>query len=169
MAAAVLVAIYFARWVSRPLGRLDTAARRIADGDLTVRARTGYGPPELRRMIATLRELESLDTDARFEAVTSRFGDVSAIVGDGIKRIVAAEAPLYPNDKRSIHAIRDVTAGETLTADSIRVLRSERNLVPGLHPRYWEVACGAVAANSLSAGDGLQWHHLIRRDASLPR
>jgi signal transduction histidine kinase len=53
MAAAVLVAIYFARWVSRPLGRLDTAARRIADGDLTVRARAGYGPPELRRMAAT--------------------------------------------------------------------------------------------------------------------
>jgi signal transduction histidine kinase len=53
MAAAMLVAIYFARWVSRPLARLDTAARRIADGDLTVRARGGYGPPELRRMAAT--------------------------------------------------------------------------------------------------------------------
>ena len=53
MAAAVLIAIYFARWVSRPLARLDTAARRIADGDLTVRAKTEYGPPELRRMAAT--------------------------------------------------------------------------------------------------------------------
>jgi signal transduction histidine kinase len=53
MAAAVLVAIYFARWVSKPLARLDTAARRIADGDLTVRARAGYGPPEVRRMAAT--------------------------------------------------------------------------------------------------------------------
>jgi signal transduction histidine kinase len=53
MAAAVLVAISFARWVSKPLARLDTAARRIADGDLTVRARAGYGPPELRRMAAT--------------------------------------------------------------------------------------------------------------------
>ena len=53
MAAAVLIAIYFARWVSRPLARLDTAARKIADGDLTVRAKTGYGPPELRRMAAT--------------------------------------------------------------------------------------------------------------------
>ena len=40
MAAAVLIAIYFARWVSRPLARLDTAARKIADGDLTVRAKT---------------------------------------------------------------------------------------------------------------------------------
>lgn len=53
MAAAVFIAIYFARWVSRPLARLDSAARKIADGDLTVRARTRYGPPELRRMAAT--------------------------------------------------------------------------------------------------------------------
>jgi sialic acid synthase SpsE len=126
-------------------------------------------PPELRRMIATLRELEPLDADARLEAVTGRFGDVSAIVGDGVKRIVPAEAPLYPNDKRSIHAVRDIAAGDTLTAESIRVLRSERNLVPGLHPRYWEVACGAVAAASLNAGDGLRWRHLIRRDATPSR
>jgi signal transduction histidine kinase len=53
LAAAVLIAIYFARWVSRPLGRLDAAARKIADGDLAVRARTRYGPPEVRRMAAT--------------------------------------------------------------------------------------------------------------------
>jgi len=53
LAAAVLIAIYFARWVGRPLGRLDAAARKIADGDLAVRAKTRYGPPELRRMAAT--------------------------------------------------------------------------------------------------------------------
>ena len=53
MAAAVLIAIFFARWVSRPLARLDTAARKIADGNLAVRAKTGDGPPELRRMAAT--------------------------------------------------------------------------------------------------------------------
>jgi signal transduction histidine kinase len=53
MATAVLLAIYLARWVSSPIARLDAAAGKIADGDLTVRARTGYGPPELRRMAAT--------------------------------------------------------------------------------------------------------------------
>lgn len=53
MAAAVFIAIYFARWVSRPLARLDGAARRIAEGELTVRATSQYGPPELRRMAAT--------------------------------------------------------------------------------------------------------------------
>jgi signal transduction histidine kinase len=53
MGAAVFIAFYVARWVSRPLAKLDNAAREIADGDLTVRAKTRYGPPELRRMAAT--------------------------------------------------------------------------------------------------------------------
>src|SRR6202034_3792669 len=53
LAAAVLGAIYLARWGGRPLARLDTAAGKIADGDLTVRASPGNGPPELRRMAAT--------------------------------------------------------------------------------------------------------------------
>jgi signal transduction histidine kinase len=53
MLAAAAIAITFARWVSRPLVTMDSAARRIADGDLAVRAATGSGPPELRRMAAS--------------------------------------------------------------------------------------------------------------------
>ena len=53
MVAAAIIAITFARWVSRPLVTMDSAARRLADGDLAVRAGTGSGPPELRRMAAT--------------------------------------------------------------------------------------------------------------------
>jgi signal transduction histidine kinase len=53
MVAATLIAVYIARWVGKPLARLDTAARRIADGELAVRAGTGSGPPEVRRMAAT--------------------------------------------------------------------------------------------------------------------
>jgi signal transduction histidine kinase len=53
LCAAALIAVTFARWVNRPLARMDTAARRLADGDLAVRAATGTGPPELRRMAAS--------------------------------------------------------------------------------------------------------------------
>lgn len=53
MLAAAAIAITFARWVSRPLVTMDQAARRLADGDLAVRAGTGYGPPEVRRMAAS--------------------------------------------------------------------------------------------------------------------
>jgi N-acetylneuraminate synthase len=119
-------------------------------------------PDELRRMVAVVRELQPVAPGERLAAVTERFGDVSAIVGDGRKRIVPAEADLYPNDKRSIHAVHDVAAGDRLGPDNLRVLRSERNLVPGLHPRYWELACAAVAVEGLAAGEGLQWRHLVR-------
>jgi signal transduction histidine kinase len=53
MLAAAAIAITFARWVSKPLVTMDSAARKLADGDLSVRAGTGYGPPELRRMAAS--------------------------------------------------------------------------------------------------------------------
>jgi signal transduction histidine kinase len=51
--AAAAIAVTFARWVNRPLAKMDNAARRLADGNLTVRAVTGSGPPELRRMAAS--------------------------------------------------------------------------------------------------------------------
>ncbi|MCW2936507.1 MAG: two-component sensor histidine kinase [Actinomycetia bacterium] len=53
MLAAAAIAVTFARWVSKPLVTMDAAARKLADGDLAVRALTGYGPPELRRMAAS--------------------------------------------------------------------------------------------------------------------
>ncbi|MBO0822209.1 MAG: HAMP domain-containing histidine kinase, partial [Nocardiopsaceae bacterium] len=53
LCAAAGIAVTFARWVNRPLARMDTAARRLADGDLAVRAAAGSGPPELRRMAAS--------------------------------------------------------------------------------------------------------------------
>lgn len=53
MLAAAAIAITFARWVSKPLVTMDSAARQLADGDLSVRAVPGSGPPELRRMAAS--------------------------------------------------------------------------------------------------------------------
>jgi sialic acid synthase SpsE len=122
-------------------------------------------PEELRRMVEAIRTLEPLDHEQRDAWVRRRFGDVSDIVGDGYKRIAPAEQELYPNDKRSIHAIADVTPGATLGPDNVRVLRSERNLAPGLHPRYWNVICGAQTTSAIEAGQGVQWTHLLRRGA----
>jgi signal transduction histidine kinase len=55
--AAALIAVWLAQWVSKPLAGLDTAARRLADGDLSIRARDNYGPPELRRMSRTFNTM----------------------------------------------------------------------------------------------------------------
>jgi signal transduction histidine kinase len=55
--AATLTAIWLARWVSKPLAGLDAAARRLADGDLTIRAKDNYGPPEVRRLSRTFNTM----------------------------------------------------------------------------------------------------------------
>jgi signal transduction histidine kinase len=62
IAAAALVAaagigLAVARWVARPLARLDSSARQLGDGDLAVRAPAGSGPGELRRLSATFNTM----------------------------------------------------------------------------------------------------------------
>jgi signal transduction histidine kinase len=54
---ALLIAVWLARWTSKPLAALDTVARKVADGDLTVRARSDYGPPEVRRLARTFNTM----------------------------------------------------------------------------------------------------------------
>jgi signal transduction histidine kinase len=57
LAAGVLVAVGFARWVGRPLSALDAAAQRLGGDALDTRAVTGHGPPEVRRLAGTFNAM----------------------------------------------------------------------------------------------------------------
>lgn len=57
LALGVALAFALARWVARPLLALDTAASRLGDGTLDVRAPTGNGPPEVRRLARTFNKM----------------------------------------------------------------------------------------------------------------
>lgn len=50
LAAAALVAIGLARWVSRPLSHLEIAAQALGDGELDTRSPASEGPTEVRRL-----------------------------------------------------------------------------------------------------------------------
>jgi signal transduction histidine kinase len=50
LVGAALLAGRLARWLLRPVARLDEAAHQISAGDLAARVPTGSGPPELRRL-----------------------------------------------------------------------------------------------------------------------
>jgi signal transduction histidine kinase len=54
---ASVVAWLFARSVSRPLGRLSDATDRLAAGDLSTRAETDAGPPEVRDLAASFNSM----------------------------------------------------------------------------------------------------------------
>jgi signal transduction histidine kinase len=85
MVVAALLAFGLARWVSRPLSELDGAARRLADGDLAIRATVGSGPPELRRLGTTFNTMAG-----RLEALVHGSRAVIADVSHQLRTPLAA-------------------------------------------------------------------------------
>jgi signal transduction histidine kinase len=53
----VALAFRLARWVGGPLLALDTAASRLGEGALEMRAPTEHGPPEVRRLARTFNRM----------------------------------------------------------------------------------------------------------------
>jgi signal transduction histidine kinase len=85
MIGAALLGFGLARWVSRPLKGLDAAARRLADGDLAIRAKVRSGPPELRRLGATFNTMAG-----RLEALVHGNRAVIADVSHQLRTPLAA-------------------------------------------------------------------------------
>ena len=85
MLAAALLAFALARWVSRPLAGLDSAARRLADGNLASRAVVDSGPPELRRLGTTFNTMAG-----RLEALVHGNRAVIADVSHQLRTPLAA-------------------------------------------------------------------------------
>jgi signal transduction histidine kinase len=85
MIAAALLGFGLARWVSRPLKGLDAAARRLADGNLAIRAKVSSGPPELRRLGRTFNTMAG-----RLEALVHGNRAVIADVSHQLRTPLAA-------------------------------------------------------------------------------
>ncbi|MCQ9131691.1 sensor histidine kinase [Streptomyces hilarionis] len=76
LAASVFLSARLARWVSRPLSTLDSTARRLGEGALDERADVDGGPPEVRRLAATLNTMAAR-TEALVHGHRAVIADVS--------------------------------------------------------------------------------------------
>jgi len=87
--AAILLAttlsIALARWVGRPLRRLETTADRFGAGELTVRAPTLQGPPETRHLAATFNDMAG-----RLEALIGSHRTLVADISHQLRTPLAA-------------------------------------------------------------------------------
>jgi sialic acid synthase SpsE len=82
-------------------------------------------------------------------------GLVESVLGDGIKRLAPSERANYTRTNRSIHALRDINAGEIIERDMIACLRTEKILTPGLSPSWEEQVIGLAAKRAIPAGKGI--------------
>ncbi len=145
---------------------------RLVEKHLTL-ARSGGGlddpialePAAFAEMVRGLRELEALGQDQALEALARRFGPerLRQALGDGVKRLAPAEAGYYPTTRRSLHAVGDLEAGARLRPEDICIVRSERNLRPGLEPEHLAEITGCTIRRRIPAGQGIRWQDLLDR------
>ena len=83
--AAVVIAVWLARWASRPITTLAEAARRLGDGDLETRAGIRSGPPEVRRLAAAFSTMA-----ARLQALIHGHQAMVADVSHQVRTPLAA-------------------------------------------------------------------------------
>ena len=130
-------------------------------------------PKMFTQMAATVRRIDailSLDPTGGRQKVVGEFAAeygsdrVKNVLGDGVKRLAPSEAANYATTRRTIHAMRAMPAGATIGEEDVAVLRSEKNLSPGIEPRYLGNVIGAKLSQPISAGDGVQWNHVIGAD-----
>jgi signal transduction histidine kinase len=153
MLGAALLAFGLARWVSRPLAGLDGAAGRLADGDLTIRATVGSGPPELRRLATTFNTMAG-----RLEALVHGNRAVIADVSHQLRTPLAAlrlrldllAADTAQSDPATAHelagALEELARLSRLVDGLLAVARAENVVpVPGVVD-VTEVASERVAA-----------------------
>jgi len=122
-------------------------------------------PGPFAAMTRGLRELAGLTGEAALALLAERCGGerVEQVLGDGVKRLAPAERGFYAATRRSLHARRDIRAGQTLRADDICVVRSERNLRPGLGPEFLDMVAGCESRRAIPAGEGIVWEDLVGR------
>jgi signal transduction histidine kinase len=136
MIAAALLGFGLARWVSRPLKGLDAAARRLADGDLAIRAKVGSGPPELRRLGTTFNTMAG-----RLEALVHGNRAVIADVSHQLRTPLAAlrlrldllaadTAPSNPETGHELAGALDELARLSRLVDGLLTVARAENVVP---------------------------------------
>ena len=88
---------------------------------------------------------------------------VRAVLGDGVKRLAPSERENYDRTNRSLHYRRALKKGETVTADDIGVLRTEKILSPGISPAFLRTVTGATLTRDVQDGAGVQWEDFLTR------
>ena len=119
-------------------------------------------PDEFSKMVKAIRFASETGYEETITRYCREYGNalIEQILGDGIKKLAPSEKANYRFTNRSIHALRDITAGEILKRSDFAVLRTEKNLRPGLEP-FWEPLIeGRSARNFIPAGQGIRFEDI---------
>jgi N,N'-diacetyllegionaminate synthase len=127
-------------------------------GTVTAIASVALGAAALEKHVTLDRSRPGPDHAASadregFAAYVRQVRDAHAALGDGVKRPVAAEADTAPLVRRSWHAARDLSPGETLGPADLALLRPADGIAPSQDVVGRRVARPVAAGSPLRADD----------------
>jgi len=119
-------------------------------------------PEEFSRMVRAVRRAAEAGTQETIAYYRRERGEdfVSQILGNGVKELAPSEKANYRLTNRSIHALRDIAAGEVLKEGDYACLRTEKLLRPGLEPCWEKFIKGRTARNFIPAGEGIRFEDI---------
>jgi sialic acid synthase SpsE len=114
-------------------------------------------PPLFARMVRAVRRASAAGPEETLAAYRRDRGAalVDQVLGSGVKTLAPSERANYTRTNRSIHALRDIGAGETIGPEDFAVLRTEKKLRPGLPPSWEPQIPGRKARRDIPAGEGI--------------
>jgi sialic acid synthase SpsE len=128
-------------------------------------------PEQLAQMCHALRQCSTVfshygkerGTEEIIRQMKAEYGTdkVDAVLGTGIKAMAPAERANYGRTNRSLHFMHAMHTGETIRAEDIGVLRTEKVLTPGISPEYVETILGAHIVHDVTSGAGVSWEDVI--------
>ncbi len=124
-------------------------------------------PEAFSRMVREIREAEAAVASGRGgearKGLERAYGEerVLRVLGSGVKRLAPSEAGNYATTNRSVHALASIPEGGTFTERNTALLRTEKNLRPGLPPEFWGLILGKRARRPVPMGEGVVWEDII--------
>jgi N-acetylneuraminate synthase len=155
----VLAALYGASMIEKHF-TLDTSGKGLDDP-------IALSPGKFAAMAREVRDAEAEVSAGRkaeaLEAMQAALGSdrVRRVLGNGVKTPAPSEAANYATTRRGIHALRKIPEGECFSPENTALLRSEKNLRPGLPPDMWDKILGHPASRRIPAGEGIEWDDVL--------
>jgi sialic acid synthase SpsE len=120
-------------------------------------------PPSLfARMAKAVREASETSPEETIRKFSRDRGAelVESVLGTGIKELAPSEKANYKRTNRSIHAMHDIQAGDTINKEDFAVLRTEKILRPGLAPSWEYFLSGRKAQKFIPSGEGIRFEDI---------
>ena len=130
-------------------------------------------PEQFALMVHTVHQTEAtirhygniVGMERTVNQLAEQFGEerVNAVLGDGVKKLAPAEEANYGRTNRSLHFMRAMKKGETVSEGDVAILRTEKILTPGISPEFYDMVTGAVLIRDVENGAGVQLEDFIKK------